>query len=244
MRRAAASLLAIVGSIPALLVTGEASAATVVPVDSGDVIIADADDPSTALTGGDGTTAFVVRLPDGSACPGDSFNDQWRVQSFMIPANDDVGSLSYGVIGPEGEQQLALFGADEAASSFANILMPANSVAGQPGRIASTPPFSLAVAAGETISSGTYRIGIACTLFGDTDRYWDAEIEVSQASNGLPDDLSWRLSGTPVQPEERDDGALRALPVVSGVVGAVAIGGFVLSRIVLRRYNSRSKEPK
>lgn len=245
MRRTNTALLAMVGGLSALLVTGADAVAAVVPIDFGDVVIADANDPSRALTGGDGTTAFVVRLPDGAACPGDSFNDQWRIQSFMIPAIDDVGKASYGVIGPEGQQQLALFGADDAASSFANILTPPNVVAGQPGRIALPPPFSLAVAAGEPISSGTYRIGIACTLFGATDRYWDIEIEVSQASKGEPSDLSWRLAGVPVELEEHDEGSSSTLLMVAGIVAvAVAIGGFVFSRIALRRSTVRSKEPK
>ena len=225
-----------------LMITGAASAASVSPVDSGDVVIVDANDPSKPLTRGDGNTAFLVRVPQGAVCPGDSFNDQWRIQSFMVPAGDDIGALSYGVIGPEGPQQLALFGADAAASSFANILTPANAVAGQPGRIETPPPFSLAIAAGELVPSGRYRLGLACTFFGATTLYWDTEIEVTGAANGEPGDLAWTLPGVDAEPKEDDDG-LSTVPVV-GAVGAIAIGGFMLSRNVSKRANNRSKEPK
>lgn len=222
---------------------GGASAAAITPVDSGDVLIVDANAPSKQLTRGDGTTSFLVRVPDGAVCPGDSFNDQWRIQSFMVPATDDIGALSYGVIGPEGPQQLALFGADAAASSFANILTPANAVAGQPGRINTPPPFSLAVAAGELVPSGSYRIGIACTYFGATALYWDTEIEVTQAADGEPSELSWRLPGVAAEPEEQDDSS--KLPVFIVAIGAVATGGFIMfPRNAPRRSDSRSKEPK
>ena len=242
MKRLPVAVAASLGGI-VLLVAGVVDAATISPVDSGKVVIVVADDPSKALTSGDGTTPFLVRMPDGAVCPGDSFNDQWRIQSFMVPATDDIGALSYGVIGPEGPQQLALFGADAAASSFANILTPANAVAGQPGRINTPPPFSLAVAAGELVPSGSYRIGIACTYFGATALYWDTEIEVTQAADGEPSELSWRLPGVAAEPEEQDDSS--KLPVFIVAIGAVATGGFIMfPRNAPRRSDSRSKEPK
>lgn len=227
-----------------LLGAGAAAAAAVSPVDAGDVVIVKAGDPSESLTRGDGNTAFLLRLPDSAVCPGDSLHDQWRVQSFMVPVGVDIGTLSYGVIGPEGAQQFALFGADQSASSFANILTPANSVAGQPGRIDAPPPFNLAVAAGEMVATGSYRIGIACTFFRATALYWDTEIEVTQAANGEPGDLSWRLPGMPAESEDQNDGGSSTLLVVGVVVSAVAVGVYVLSRNAPRRSHSLSKEPK
>ena len=242
MKRLPVAVAASLGGI-VLLVAGVVDAATISPLDSGEVVIVVADDPSKALTSGDGTTPFLVRMPDGAVCPGDSFNDQWRIQSFMVSSETDVGTLSYGVIGPEGPQQLALFGADPAASSFANILTPANAVAGQPGSINTPPPFSLAVAAGELIPSGGYRIGIACTYFGATALYWDTEIEVTRAATGEPSDLSWTLPGLAAEPKKTDDDSGK-LPVFVVVIGAVATGGFMFSRNVPKNSNSRSKEPK
>jgi len=219
------------------------NAAVPVPDDSGDIVIVKAGDPSKELAHGDGSTAFVVRLPIGAVCPGDSLHDQWRIQSFMVPANTDIGTLAYGVIGPEGPHQLALFGADEAAGSFTNILTPANSFAGQPGRIDTPPPFNLAIAAGEKVPSGSYRIGIACTYFGMTALYWDAEIHVDAASDGEPQQLTWELAGVAPAPADQDENGPNPAFALAGV-GVITALGFVVKRNVLSRSSNRSEEPK
>ncbi len=215
------------------------------PVDAGDVVLLDAGDRD-GLSGGDGNTAFIVQLPDGSTCPGDSFHDQWRIQSFMVPTTADVGSLSYGVIGPEGTDQHALFGADFAARSFANVLTPANAVAGQPGRIETPPAFSFAVAAEEMIAPGDYRIGIACTYFGATALFWDVEVVITAASGGDPDELRWRMASAPDQAGESpatDDRSWVAPTIVVVGLGAAAVPvATVLVRGRSRRLTPLPKE--
>lgn len=211
------------------------------PVDAGDAVLLDAGDRDE-LARGDGNSAFIVGLPSGATCPGDSLNDQWRIQSFMVPVTADIGSLSYGVIGPEGTDQHALFGADFAARSFANILTPANAVAGEPGRIETPPPFSFAVVAGESIPAGNYRIGIACTYFGATALYWDVEVVITATSGGDPDALRWRLASAPEQTDGPSGEGSRSWigPVIVGIgVGVAAIP--VAS--VLRRGRTRPLTP-
>lgn len=208
------------------------------PVDAGDVVLLDAADRDE-LSGGDGNTAFLVRLPEGSTCPGDSFHDQWRIQSFMVPSTTDVGSLSYGVIGPEGMDQHALFGADFAARSFANILTPANAVAGEPGRIETPPPFSFAVAAEELLPPGDYRIGIACTYFGATALFWDVEVVVTASKGGDPDDLRWRLASASEQAglPPAADGRSWVAPAV--VVVGVGIAAVPVATVLVRGRSRR-----
>ncbi len=236
-RRWPAVLFAALAFVAWLLSGPVVWATTVVPVDAGDITLANADDLSRPADRGDGNTAFVVRLPQGASCPGDSFHDQWRVQSFMVPADTDIGALKYGVIGPEGTDQHALFGADFAASSFANILTPANAAAGQPGRIEAAEAFSFAVVAGESLPIGSYRVGVACTYFGATDKYWDAEIIVSASVAADPDQFRWRLSGAPEQaPEPADDG----VPVWFGLVVLVLVATALW---LLRRKRTAHRTP-
>ena len=243
-RRWPAVLLAAFAFVTWLLTGPVVWATAVVPVDAGDITLADAGDPSRSVDRGDGNTAFLVRLPQGASCPGDSFHDQWRVQSFMVPAGADIGALAYGVIGPEGTDQYALFGADFAASSFANMLTPANAVAGQPGRIEAAEAFSFAVVAGESLPTGSYRIGIACTYFRATDSYWDAEIIVSESVAADPDQFRWRLAGAPEQaPEPADDGVSVWLGLVALVVVAAALW-FLLRNLTSHRTPSSRKETK
>ena len=54
---------------------------------------------------GGSATQFSVDLPKDSMCPGDSENDNWRLQTFIIPGDVDPGTLTYSVIGPTGPKQ-------------------------------------------------------------------------------------------------------------------------------------------
>ena len=214
------------------------------PVDSGDVLVVDPTRRDVEVTGGDGYTEFTLRLPDGSTCPGDSASDQWRVQSFFIPVSDDPGSLSYGVIGPEGAHQYALFGADAAAQSYDAVLLPLNSEAGQPGRIESPPAFSYAAIAGELVPTGTYRIGLACTYFADTAKFWDTQIIImTTSSDGAPGQLTWRLADPPAVTETKNDSST-SKPLVGGVlvVLVLVLGGGSL--VLRRRTRTTPRLPK
>ena len=67
--------------------------------DAGDVVLIGLDgDP---ISSGDASTRFFVRLPEGAACPGDSVNDQWRVNTFLIPVAQDPLDVLFGSSGPE-----------------------------------------------------------------------------------------------------------------------------------------------
>lgn len=214
------------------------SAAAVAPDDRGPVVLVAAGDPNEELQRGDAGTDFTLRLPEGLACPGDSMHDNWRVQTFMVPAADDLAHLSYGVIGPSGVHQYALYGADESARSYANVLTQANASAGQPGVIAAFVPLDFRVVAGESLPSGTYSVGFACTFFGETASYWHTEIVVT-ADGG---DLAWHLVGAAPSPAESGNGVFWIVVLVAaGLVVAVLV------RTLLRRRTtnpSTTKESK
>ena len=71
---------------------------------SGDAEAVQANNRLRPFTEGTHESAFSLRLPRGATCPGDSMNDDWRVQSFVVPSTDDPGALRYMVTGPEGPE--------------------------------------------------------------------------------------------------------------------------------------------
>ena len=203
------------------------------PVDSGAVRITDPYDESKAVTHGGAETEFTVRPPAGATCPGDSANDQWRVQSFIIPSTDDPAQIQYGAIGPEpvGNGRYALFEVN--TEPFVHQLTVRNPVAGMPGVIAAVPPLSFEVIAGQHIPGGTYRMGIACTYFGATALYWDTDVVLTEGTDNKVGSFRWRLASEPASVNRADDDSSTSAAAIVGIAIAVLIvaaGCFVLIR--------------
>ena len=124
-------------------VAGPASAQTETnPADAGAAVVVDPVNVNRQLTDGDSTSAFTFRLPEGASCPGDSANDDWRVQSFLVPAGTDIGSLRYRASRPDGEKYRSLRFLD--GDIFAMELTNPNPGPGRPGEIVALPPMTLA----------------------------------------------------------------------------------------------------
>ena len=247
MRRHWRRALAISTAALVSSVAQPAAWATVAPQeDVGDVAIVDANDQRTVVDHGDSDDVFSLRLPDGSTCPGDSVNDQWRTQSFIIPIADDPIGIRYGAIGPEpvGNGRYAMFMAD--TRPYVHQLTRPNPGAGQPGVISAIPPLSFAVVAGEQIPPGLYRIGIACTYFGATAKYWDTEIVITASYDDQPGLLAWRLADVPAgDTETAHSSNRRAVLVFAGMAAggmALAVVGSCLWRNRSRRLTTFSKE--
>ena len=204
------------------------------PIHAGQVVFTDSVVRTKELTHGTGATEFSLRLPDGAVCPGDSANDQWRVQSFMIPTSDDPTVIRYGSIGPEPLtiDRSSLFMLD--TRPFVHQLTRRNTVQGQPGIISVLPGFSLSVQASEAIPSGNYRIGIACTYFGTTALYWDTEIELTASLDGRADSLTWRLATVSDTVFASDTAS--GSSAIPGVFGSLAV---LLLGVVLWKRRSR-----
>src|SRR5262245_682957 len=94
VRRALAAVLA-----SAVLASGQHAGASVAPpgtpVDKGPVAVVLPTDVDTTVDSGGSGAPFALRLPDGSTCPGDSANDNWRVDSFMVPSSVDPATLEF-----------------------------------------------------------------------------------------------------------------------------------------------------
>ena len=245
LARATALLAATVAGVA--MIGAPVFASVDAPVDAGDVVVIDGNDRQQEVGRGGSQAVFTLRLPDASTCPGDSLHDQWRVQSFMVPADVDVTDLQYGVIGPEGEQHYALY--DVRTKPFVNELTRANEVAGQPGFIGDVPVFSFALFPVGTVAPGTYRIGLACTLQRETAKFWDAEIVIEADPSDQPAQLAWSVVGGPdVESSGPAAASSDAFPIstVLIIVAVIAFAIGVLAHFRQRRLaatTTPAKEP-
>lgn len=215
-----------------------AAAAAGEPVRAGDVVVVDSNDGSQALTHGKSETEFSLRLPQGAACPGDSANDQWRFQSFMIPAADALGTLHYNVGGPDGPGQYPLF--QVSTSPMVDGLTNQNTRPGEPGVIPAIPPLSFGAFPPGLLPSGTYRIGIACTLSRQTAMYWDTEVVITSSASDRPSQFVWRLPDVPESVNASNSGSSSWLLLVGvSALGVVALAWFLRPRPARSAMNSR-----
>lgn len=224
-----AAALSVVWCGGAVLATETTAADPGSAIDLGEVAIVDAFKPTEVLERGTKATQFSVRPPTGATCPGDSAHDQWQVQSFIVAADVDPASLHFGVIGPEGPDQYALYKVDE--DPYTHALTRQNDGPGEPGLVAEVPPLSFAVFPDDVLSSGSYRIGLACDFFRVPGQYWDTEIVIETSPEK---GFTWRLASVP--PDAQPSGSRRG-PLM---VGAAAIALLAIAAVELRRRRTRS----
>lgn len=198
---------------------------------AGDVRVVDEGSRSRDLQRGGSATEFALRPPDGASCPGDSQNDQWRVNTFIVPVDDDPGTLKYSVIGPTGTNQSAVWGTD--FTPVLNQFTVPNDQPGKPGLIDRLRPMSYGVFQPRTLADGTYKIGVACTYFGWTADYWDTEIVITNTPSDEPAQLTWRLSSASAVAPETSSGTPSWL--IIGIAAAAAIVAVVVVRVVRGR---------
>ncbi len=219
---------------------GRASAQTETnPADAGDAVVVDPVNVNRQLTDGDSTSAFTFRLPEGASCPGDSANDDWRVQSFLVPADTDIGSLRYRASRPDGERYRSLRYLD--GDIFAMELTNPNPGPGRPGEIVALPPMTLAWFPTGSVEPGTYQMGIACTEPSwEVERYWDVTVELESAPEVEPGGLRWRVV-EPSGSSSFDDAAGNGGRSVLYVAVLAAVGAAFV--VLIRRRGRRGVSP-
>jgi hypothetical protein len=161
---------------------------------SGDVVIVSSSTHRPIDHGGSSTT-FTLRLPSDASCPGDSAHDQWRVQTFLVPAATDPAVLRYALQGPHIDGGYPLF--DVATHPVSQLLLRANEAAGAVGYIDALPDMDFRVFKDARLTPGEYRLGIACTLWRETAHYWDTRIVITAAASDQPAHVQWRLTSAP-----------------------------------------------
>jgi len=203
------------------------------PVDLGSVeIITPQGEP---LSSGGSSTLYSLRLPDDAACPGDSASGNWLVQSFLIPVGDDPGAIKYGVVGPE-DTQFPLFAFD--TRPYVHQVTQVSSSTEAPGVISLLPALTFSVFEPGYIPPGTYRIGVACTFFRATARYWDTEIVIEAQPDDTPAQLTWRApEAAPFVPAS-DGPTGRNLLLIGGIIAAL-----VAAVVLLWQSRSDSSQP-
>ena len=207
--------------------------------DVGDVRLVNVD--GRIVNSGNGATPFFIALPDGATCPGDSANDQWRAQSYLVPEGDDVLTLWFGSTGPEPPWESNRYPMFENQNGLpmSQMMLARNAAPGSPGLVEQSGETSFRVHAENDIVSGRYRIGIACAYFRQTTQYWDLVVDITAASDSDPKHLRWKVveaPGTvvPASPAEQDSILSRVLIAF----GAMLLGGVVISTRLSRRHHA------
>lgn len=205
------------------------------PIEIGELEVVEAADHDRPLTQGGSATYFSLRLPEGASCPGDSAHDQWRTQSFIIPTTDDPALIAYGVAGPEGAGQHALYGVDTVP--YAHQFLYPNDREGEPGLIPPIPPLSFAVFPPGVLADGDYRVGVACTYFRSTAVYWETEIAIQSDPDDEPAGFTWQVAPSAAGPAS--DTSATDWPVA----GALAAAGVVAVAVLVPLLRRRSSRP-
>lgn len=163
-----------------------------------------------ALNSGNGDTVFTLRPPTGAACGGDSANDFYTVQSYMVPASVDPSTLTFNSAGPIPAGSGANFrqpmynSATSGAYTNALTLDNPGSPRPKPGEIINIPDFTVDVHGPGDIPPGAYNIGLACTFgpAGATQmkEFWNTTMTFTTNPSGGFSQVSWSVGAAPAAP--------------------------------------------
>jgi hypothetical protein len=211
------------------------------------------DEDGNALDGGGSSTLFGVALEGDDECPGDSQNDQYRIDSYMVPLDVDPSQLTYTQLGPSPPAfrdyagfQMPLYKLNK--DPFAAELTARAQEPGGPGPMPPLPAFTWNVYVSTLgiegydggLPSGTYRIGLACTFAARVTNLWETTIEVTQDATDEPVGISWKVTGSqPLDLMSSGSGADATWFVYALVAFGVVMA---LVAVVLRRSSRRSPE--
>jgi hypothetical protein len=227
-RAASAALAFGVGFLPA-------AAGAADNLKAGKVIVVAGAESTQRRSEGGSQTEFSLQLPKGAACPGDSAEDGYRIQSFIVPASDDPGTLRYKSTKPDGDGRYALY--DLRTRPYVQGFTAVADTPGGPGLIVDLPTFNFAVYPPGYFTAGRYRVGVACTLINETKRYWDTELELIRAPDDLPAEIRWRAIESEGGPSAGSQ--IRTTVVLAALAAAAAAAAAVL----VRRRNVRRPMP-
>ncbi len=232
------------------LLTGSPARAT---ADAGTAPVVLSEAPAAAAAGGS-ATSFALDLPKDAACRGDSADDGYRVQSFMIPADVDPASLEFGSQGPKPQATGTAFRQPLYATTSSPFVNEHTANVDEPTDLAvivDVPSFNLAVFKLGDIPPGAYAVGLACTKGTGklvVDRHWKAVLDVRALASDLPAGVSWTAraraatAATAGETGRSGSGATASRPSIQHVnssevdAGASAgTGAAVASRVVAER---------
>ena len=163
---------------------------------------------AAVLNTGNSDTTFTLRLPAGAACTGDSANDGYRVQSYMVRASVNPSTLQFNAAGPTPGGLGASFSQPlftTASSGYVNANTANATTPPGPGPIVNIPDFNMAVFSPGDIPAGAYNLGIACTLGAASTTqmrgYWNIPVTVTtNVATGGTAQVTWNVGAVPTAP--------------------------------------------
>lgn len=219
----------VLGSIVGLAPVASAQTDLPSPTRSGGLSVVTATAPVTERSSGGSNDEFVVVLPNGATCPGDGMNDDYRIQSFLVPAEVDPSTIVYSSIGPRGDDQTALVMTN--SSFFTDQFSEPNQAPGQPGVVPALPAMTFGAYDPTQLDPGSYRMGIACTYFGTTTNWWDVELRLDHDPADQPAQLHWTITGETTSVSSGGSDLTRNLMLFGcGAVAVLALIGLLALR--------------
>lgn len=167
--------------------------------------VAGAAAPGTAPNGslsmtpssGDSQQDFVLDPDDPQVCPGDGATDGYRWQTYFVDAANDPATLTYGSTGPNTTGTTGWVSA---------LFTPAGSpVVNQnpdigTANISGIPVLDFSVFGPGVVPAGEYYIGIACTLSGVTETFWQLPITITTNAGDGASNISYVEGWAPDAP--------------------------------------------
>lgn len=156
------------------------------------------------LATGGSATPFTLRLPAGAACTGDSANDAYRLQSYLVPSSVSPASLTFDFVGPVPQGVGAslrqpLYTVD--GNPYVDYQTANATEPGGPGPVVNIPAFWFGVYSPGNVPAGTYNAGIACTKgtasSTQLDKYWNVQLVVVASTSDEPAAFTWTAQQTP-----------------------------------------------
>ncbi len=165
-------------------------------------VVGPATNPQTSgqpMTSGDSASDFKLKLPSDAACAGDSTNDEWRWQTYIVPSSTDPANLQFANQGPTSPATGANFKQalyTTTGSAVTNQQTADKTPPSTEGPILSIPDMDFAVWGPGDIGPGTYNVGIACTKgpasATQMDRFWNTQMTfTTAATGGGPAQVTW-----------------------------------------------------
>jgi hypothetical protein len=206
----------------------------------GDVTIVDIEGSYGALQHGGSATLWTLRLPDNAACPGDSMHEDWRIQTFLVPASVETTTLRYDAQKPQGTGKWPLY--TDTTHPLTQVMLRPNDAAGKPGYVDAFPPMSFGVFPPGTLKDGTYKMGVACTYFRETAKVWDTQIVITSSAGDKPGGFVWRLASAPAS-STSNSSSLPWLAIAAGSVVVVIVVLLTTKFLATRSPRSLAKDP-
>jgi hypothetical protein len=187
---------------------------------------------ATALNSGGSGTPFVIGLPSGAACPGDTAHHGYTVSSYALRTGIDVGTVNFvggfptggtSLVTPNGTPYLAR----DTDVNTARVLPPP---------VLSWAPYAHQQ---QVLPLGTYNVGIACVNGrGRADRNWNSEVALTASSHD-PGGFVWSVVGaTAAAPTGSSTGTSHTGLIVGVLIAAAVVIAGVAFFVVRRRPRS------